>query len=189
MKHSLSTGCCGSVDWLSINLRMLPRSINLALTVSCNSCPCKDSLVPRGSIVEMCHEGSLEGSELTWSGRLGGIAGSTPVSQTTVCGSARRIPARKCWMSTRGSFSESAKSVAWTIAFVQPLVCGRRPNVNISGPGVIRLRASGTSCGESQDKTPRTRCSTPMYSWFKCLAARCAYRMTDLAASVIALFS
>ena len=37
-------------------VRMLPRPINLALTVSSNSRPCKDSLVPRGSNVGVCHQ-------------------------------------------------------------------------------------------------------------------------------------
>ena len=32
---------------ISTRVRMLPRLINLALTVSCNCRPCKDYLVPR----------------------------------------------------------------------------------------------------------------------------------------------
>ncbi len=43
----------------SKTLRLEPRPSNLALTVSCNSRPCKDFLVPRGSIVGVSHDGQL----------------------------------------------------------------------------------------------------------------------------------
>ena len=39
----------------SRNVRLLPRPINLPPTVSCNRRPCKDFLVPRGSIFEVTH--------------------------------------------------------------------------------------------------------------------------------------
>ena len=41
---------------LSKCLRLLPRPINLALTVSYSHRPCKDSLVPRGSFFGVCQE-------------------------------------------------------------------------------------------------------------------------------------